>query len=294
MTATYDTRFDRYPTRTDGPAPHLERTDPTVWGEVGTAALASFDADGYAILDGLLDRAEVADVAAEIERMTGDPELMLDERVVIERESNRVRSIFEVHKLSVLIANLLRESRIAGMARQVLGSEVYIHQSRINYMPGLRGAGFYWHSDFETWHAEDGMPAPRAVSLSIALTDNFPFNGSLMVMPGSHRTFVPCQGQTPAQHYRDSLREQQIGVPSEADITDLANRHGIAQFTGRAGSALLFDSNIMHGSPNNITPFPRSNLFIVFNSVDNTLTDPYAATTPRPTYIGSRDFTPVM
>lgn len=29
-------------------------------------------------------------------------------------------------------------------------------------------------SDFETWHAEDGMPVPRAVSLSIALTDNYP------------------------------------------------------------------------------------------------------------------------
>ncbi|MBF6371078.1 phytanoyl-CoA dioxygenase family protein, partial [Nocardia puris] len=111
---------------------------------------------------------------------------------------------------------------------------------------------------FETWHAEDGMPAPRAVSLSIALTDNYPFNGSLMVMPGSHRTFVPCVGATPADHYRESLREQEIGVPSTEDITVLAQRYGITQFTGRAGSALLFDSNIMHGSANNITPFPRS------------------------------------
>ncbi|MEV6066513.1 ectoine hydroxylase [Nocardia sp. NPDC052001] len=285
--------IDRYPTRTAGPAPHLERIDPTVWGEIGTPALSNFESDGFAILDDLLEREEVADVAAELGRMTRDPELMLDERVVIEKGSNRVRSIFEVHKLSAVISNLVRESRIAGLARQVLGSEVYIHQSRINYMPGLRGAGFYWHSDFETWHAEDGMPAPRAVSLSIALTDNYPFNGSLMVMPGSHRTFVPCQGETPDANYRNSLREQEIGVPSEADITELANKHGITQFTGRAGSALLFDSNIMHGSSNNITPFPRSNLFIVFNSVENTLTAPFAAPAPRPTHIGNRDFRPI-
>jgi ectoine hydroxylase len=93
-----------------------------------------------------------------------------------------------------VIAELIRDPRILERARQLLGSEV-----------------FYWHSDFETWHAEDGMPAPRAVSMSLALTANFTFNGGLMVMPGSHRTFVPCIGETPADHYKASLKEQEIG-----------------------------------------------------------------------------------
>nr|WP_285506503.1 phytanoyl-CoA dioxygenase family protein [Actinokineospora sp. NBRC 105648] len=175
-------------------------------------------------------------------------------------------------------------------ARQVLGSEVYVHQSRVNYLPGFRGRGFYWHSDFETWHAEDGMPTPRAVSMSIALTANHPFNGGLMVIPGSHRTFVPCVGETPVDHYRASLREQEIGVPGQAHLTRLAVEHGIDQFTGTAGSALLFDANLMHGSGNNITPFPRSNIFVVFNSVENTLVEPYAAPAPRPDFIAARWF----
>ncbi|MEC3919060.1 ectoine hydroxylase [Nocardia sp. CDC160] len=293
MTVSSTERIDRYRTRTVAGTPPIVRDDPTVWGEIGTPALADFDENGYAILEGLLDPYEVADVAGEIQRMTSDPDLVLDDRVIIERDSHRVRSIFDVHKLSQPIADLVRESRIAGLARQVLGSEVYLHQTRVNYMPGFTGTGFYWHSDFETWHAEDGMPTPRAVSLSIALTDNYPFNGSLMVMPGSHRTFVPCQGETPADHHRVSLRGQEIGIPSQAAITDLAEKHGIAQFTGRAGSALLFDSNLMHGSAGNITPFPRSNLFLVFNSVENTLLEPYAAPHPRPEYLASRDFTPL-
>jgi len=293
-----DNRIDRYPTRTQGPAPLAERTDPTVWGRIESGSpdgvsSADFDTNGYVIIDELLTPAEVAEYTEEAERLAGDPELRLDERVIIEKKSNRVRSIFQVHRISQKVAALARDPRVAGLARRVLGSEVYIHQSRVNYMPGFEGAGFYWHSDFETWHAEDGMPAPRAVSLSIALTDNYPFNGSLMVMPGSHRTYVPCQGATPADHYRESLQEQQIGVPSHAHITELANRHGIAQFAGARGSALLFDSNIMHGSANNITPFPRSNIFLVFNSVENTLTTPYSAPMPRPTYIASRDFEPV-
>ena len=137
------------------------------------------------------------------------------------------------------------------------------------------------------------MPLPRAVSCSIALTPNYPFNGGLMVMPGSHRTFIPGVGFTPENNHASSLKEQTVGVPSEAAITRMAAEHGIDQFTGPAGSALWFDSNIMHGSGNNITPFPRSNIFLVFNSVENALEEPYAAPAPRPGYIGSRDFTPL-
>ncbi|NKY84780.1 ectoine hydroxylase [Nocardia veterana] len=288
-----DSRIDRYRTRTAVAVPPVERTDPTVWGTVTSPELKNFDADGYAVIDELLSPMEVADIAAEIDRLAADPILRADERVIIEKKSNSVRSIFEVHKISALVAELVRDERVVGLARQVLGSDVYIHQSRVNYMPGFEGAGFYWHSDFETWHAEDGMPSPRAVSLSIALTDNYPFNGSLMLLPGSHRLFMPCQGETPEEHYRESLREQQIGVPAQEDLAELADKYGIAQFTGARGSALLFDSNIMHGSANNITPFPRSNVFLVFNSVENTLEDPYSASRARPTYIAARDFTPV-
>ena len=288
-----DSRIDRYRTRTTTQVPPMERIDPTVWGRVTSPVLANFDADGYAIVDRLLSPEEVADFSVEVDRLASDPERRSDERVIIEKESNRVRSIFEIHKISRAVADLVRDERVVGLARQVLGSEVYIHQSRVNYMPGFEGGGFYWHSDFETWHAEDGMPSPRAVSLSIALTDNFAYNGSLMVMPGSQRTFVPCRGQTPTEHYRESLREQEYGVPTHDHITALANKHGIAQFVGTRGSALLFDSNMMHGSANNITPFPRSKIFVVFNSVENALQDPYDAAEYRPTYIAARDFDPI-
>ncbi len=289
---------DRYPTRVGASSALLERTDPTVWpgAESGPATgeeLATHDAKGFHVVDGLLSPAEVHAYSQELDRLTRDPWVRADERTIIEKKSDEVRSIFEVHKTNDLIANLVRDPRLLARARQILGSEVYVHQSRINYMPGYRGSGFYWHSDFETWHAEDGMPAMRAVSVSIALTDNYPFNGSLMIMPGAHRTFISCVGETPEDNYKSSLKEQQVGVPSEEEITGLAYEHGIELFTGSAGSALWFDCNCMHGSANNITPFPRSNIFVVFNSVENTLVQPYAAEHARPGFVAARDFTPV-
>jgi ectoine hydroxylase len=48
----------------------------------------------------------------------------------------------------------------------------------------------------------------------------------------------------------------------------------------------------MHASNGNVSPYPRSNIFIVFNSVENTLVEPFGADQPRPDYIGVRDFTP--
>lgn len=288
---------DPYPTRTSSRPRRIERTHPTVWpgrtGPISPDDLASHARNGFHIIPGLLDGEEAQRYREELGRLSTDPRVKADERTVIEKTSREVRSIFEVHKISDRIGELVTDPRVLGRAQQILGSEVYVHQCRINYMPGFTGAGFYWHSDFETWHAEDGMPAPRAVSISIALTDNYPFNGGLMIMPGSQQTYACCFGQTPDGNYKESLREQDIGTPDHNTLRAMAHKYGIEQFTGPAGSALMFDCNVMHGSGNNITPFPRSNIFIVFNSVDNTLVAPYAAPAPRPTFVANRDFTPV-
>ncbi len=92
-----------------------------------------------------------------------------------------------MHRISEVFAALVRDERVVGRARQILGSDVYVHQSRIN-VDRAGASGFYWHSDFETWHAEDGLANMRTVSVSIALTENHDTNGGLMIMPGSRRT----------------------------------------------------------------------------------------------------------
>jgi ectoine hydroxylase len=289
---------DRYPTRVAPPVSVVPRRDPVVYsagsGPLRPDDLRHFQRDGYVVREHLLDDATVDLLRDEVERMAGDPVLASSERVVSEPGGDAVRSIFEVHRLSALIARVVVDRRLVAAARQVLGSDVYVHQSRVNRKPGFAGRGFSWHSDFETWHAEDGMPAPRAVSIAIALTPNYVHNGSLMIIPGSHRTFVPTVGSTPEDHYRSSLRDQEIGVPDEVSLAALVEAGGgVTVVTGEPGSAVMFDCNAMHGSSNNITPYPRTNLFVVYNSVDNSLTEPFAAPAPRPEFIASRAFTPV-
>ncbi|WP_093796902.1 ectoine hydroxylase [Streptomyces sp. Wb2n-11] len=300
MTTLYNHRrtTDLYPTRgrTEAMVP---RRDPVVWsapdtpGPLERAKLLDFEHTGFTTVDALLDSDEVALYRAELDRLVRDPVVRADERAVVEPKSRDIRSVFEVHRISEVFASLVRDERVVGAARQILGSDVYVHQSRINVKPGFGASGFYWHSDFETWHAEDGLPHMRAVSVSISLTDNHTTNGSLMIIPGSHRTFLSCAGETPEDNYKKSLRMQETGTPSNEAITALSDPNGIRLITGRAGSATWFDCNCMHGSGDNITPYPRSNVFIVFNSAENAAVEPFAAPARRPAFVAARDFTPV-
>ncbi|AYN42001.1 ectoine hydroxylase [Streptomyces dangxiongensis] len=295
---TTATVTDLYPTRGTSEVA-VPRRDPVLWGSpdtpgpVPTAELQAYERDGFLTVDQLITPDEVEVYRRELDRLVADPAIRADERSIVEPRSQEIRSVFEVHRISEVFANLVRDPRVVDRARQILGSDVYVHQSRINVKPGFGASGFYWHSDFETWHAEDGLPNMRTVSVSIALTEDHDTNGGLMIMPGSHRTFLGCAGAAPEDNHKKSLQMQDAGTPSDEALTALAGEHGIRLFTGPAGSATWFDCNCMHGSGDNITPFPRSNVFIVFNSVENTAVEPFAAPVPRPEFIGARDFTPV-
>jgi len=293
---------DTYESRVTKDAAIITRRDPVVYSDltsdtgsgVSREQLEDFKRDGFMLLEGFLSARETSALLAEAERTAHDPKIASRNEAIREPGSDIVRSVFRVHKINATLSRLSRDRRLVNIAKQIVGSDVYIHQSRANLKPGLFGKEFYWHSDFETWHVEDGMPAMRAVSCSILLTDNNECNGPLMIMPGSHQYFISCVGETPDDHYKKSLRKQEYGVPDPDSLRFLADQGGIRSMTAPAGSVVFFDCNAMHGSNSNISPYPRSNLFFVYNSVENVLNSPKYGLTPRPEHVATReDFAPI-
>ena len=284
---------DLYPTRLEQEA-WLERRDPVVWGRwtpdapLTRAQTDSFETDGFLVLEDLFSPEEVAALQLESSTLRRGGAALKAENVVREPDSEAVRTVFRLDEESEVFRQLACDSRIAGKVRFLLDDDLYLHQSRLNYKPGFTGKEFYWHSDFETWHAEDGMPRMRAISASILLTDNSALNGPLMLMPGSHRTYVSCAGETPQDNHLSSLRRQEVGVPSHAALQRLAERFGLTHGAGKAGTVILFDCNTRHGSNGNITPFPRSNAFFVYNAWSNRVVAPFAAPAPRPDFLSNR------
>lgn len=285
---------DLYPSRRENCARLLPRQDPVVHGRwterspLSRSQTDQFEQKGYLVLDGLFGTDEIDLLQSEAAHLLADPGALKAETLITERGSEEVRSIFDIHRQSPVMERLVADQRLSDVARFLLGDEVYIHQSRLNYKPGFKGKEFYWHSDFETWHVEDGMPRMRALSMSILLARNTAHNGPLMLIPGSHREYLTCVGETPDNHYRTSLKKQEYGVPDDAGLTDLATRHGIDAPTGEPGTIVIFDCNLMHGSNSNITPFPRANAFFVFNALSNRLLMPFGPATPRPEFVAAR------
>jgi ectoine hydroxylase len=286
---------DIYPSRVGGEARLLERVDPVVHAN-GTAEsplsvqeIQEYAQKGFLVTEPLFTRQELAVLIKELERLRRDEAGVPDEAVIREPGSNAVRSVFQAHKCSKVFDRLVRDARLLDVASYILGDDVYVHQSRLNYKPGFRGKEFYWHSDFETWHVEDGMPHMRALSVSISLSDNVETNGPLMLVPGSHLKFVACPGNTPDRHYESSLQRQEHGVPPDEFLRELVANGGIETVKAPAGTATFFDCNTMHGSNSNISPYPRSNVFIVYNSVSNRPGDPFGTDAPRPGFLAERE-----
>lgn len=286
---------DQYPSRGQQSAGIIARQDPVVYAHNKATAPVSADLvdqyqrQGFMILDDVFSTQEVSLFQQALEQLRTDNIIRSSEETIKEPGSGEVRSIFRIHEISPVFKKLSSDHRLAGLACYLLDDQVYIHQSRLNYKPGFRGKEFYWHSDFETWHVEDGMPAMRALSMSITLTENDTNNGPLMLIPGSHMQYVACEGETPREHYKSSLRKQKYGVPGDDFLRQLADQGGIISAASRPGSVIVFDCNVMHGSNGNITPYPRSNAFFVYNALSNRVVSPFCDQNPRPEYICSRN-----
>ena len=294
-------RIDLYPTRRSEEV-IFERLDPVVFGtgepvgkdSLNLQQLEFYTQNGYLVIPNVFSPEEVDRLVAAYQALATSPDLQGKEELVLEPNSNAPRSIFSLHHYSEVFDQLSKQRRILDKVKQILNSEVYIHHSRINIKRPLNGKSFPWHSDFETWHAEDGLPRCRILSAWVMLSENNAFNGPLYVIPGSHRYFVSCAGATPENHHQVSLRKQEYGVPSLKALQHLVGKGGLAAAHGGPGTLILHEGNTMHGSSDNLSPFPRTNLFFVYNSVENLPAEqPFAASEFRPEFLGSRDFMPL-
>jgi ectoine hydroxylase len=224
-------------------------------------------------------------------------------RRILEK-SGAVRSVFGTHATNETFRRLSRLPRLVTPAMQLLDSEVYIHQFKINAKLALEGDQWEWHQDFLYWHKEDGMPAPRVLTAAIFLQEVNEFNGPMLVIPGSHRegmidvrpheNFLFDEGEA---HFGERARwmptltanlKYKINKEILSRVTARSNIFGAK---GAAGFVLFFDGNLFHASANNLSPRDRISIFVSYNSVENRLVE---VANPRPEFIASRDFHPVV
>ena len=143
------------------------------------------------------------------------------------------------------------------VAKQLISEDVYLHQ---------------WHQDFEQWHGDDGMRRMRAVSMAVLLDQNTATNAALMVAPGSHKRLLqPLPYQPNPTPQQLVFRTFTGPILPDHLMKDVSDRCGIVHCAGEPGDVVMFDCATLHGSHTNISPWPRQNLFYVYNAISNTM-----------------------
>lgn len=89
----------------------------------------NYQNNGFLQIEQLFDQTEVDFLLQEMQHMREDFATQKRPEAFTERDSQQVRSIFNVHRLNKVFANLMSDERVLNVARELLGSEVYIHQS---------------------------------------------------------------------------------------------------------------------------------------------------------------------
>ncbi len=179
---------------------------------------------------------------------------------------------------------LVHHPTLLGASQHLLDSEVYVHQSRIN-MKQMNGSVVAWHQDFGTYHRVDGVPDPRGIMIAVFLDDLTHVNAPLLAVPGSHREGLVSTAQIdPTSPDFDSVSKYRYDITPET-MKRLVERYGLETITGQAGSMLLMDMTVVHGSSVNISPLRRLVLYVNVCPIDNRGTS-----FERPEYYAARDF----
>ncbi|BCL38240.1 phytanoyl-CoA dioxygenase family protein [Nostoc sp. MS1] len=248
---------------------------------------------GFFILPECFPRGEIETMKAELSAISAEE----SPKRVLEKDGKTVRSLHGTHKTNDVFNRLTRHPSILEPAMQIVGSQVYVYQFKINLKAPFSGDIWQWHQDYIYWRKEDGLQRPQIVNAMFILEDMNEFNGPLFVIPGSHKEEMidvaahnsQKSGESPAwiSSFTSNLK---YSITQEV-VTDLVSKYGIYSVKAVAGSVVFFNSNLVHASANNISPFGRSTAIITYNSVKNI---PSPVAQPRPDFLVSQDYQPVL
>ena len=216
-------------------------------GPLNEAQIASFREDGFVIVPGLFDAAEVAAIESWADEVHAWPEIAGRHMMYFEesrtepgrRILNRIENVLPYHeKFHALAVG----PKMQGACGQLFGEPAVLFKDKINFkMPG--GGGFEAHQDVQAGWARY---ADLHITALITIDRTTRENGCLEMAKGFHRRGLIGSEWTPLTD--DDLRDVEF-VAIEAE----------------PGDAVFFDSFAPHRSAPNDTDSPRRVLYYTYN-----------------------------
>ena len=167
-------------------------------------------------------------------------------------DNPRLKRIKQPHQHSQFFWDIIKESQIEEILRDLLGDNVSLKTSKLNTKAPGGGAAVEWHQDWAFYpHTNDNV-----LALGLMLNDVDIDNGPLMVIPESHKGPV-------LSHFNNGVFCGAID-PDDSDF-DMSKA---VTLTGKARSMTIHHARTLHGSSPNNSNRDRLVLFYECNSAD--------------------------
>jgi hypothetical protein len=214
------------------------------------------DRDGYVLRERAFERDEVAEIVESCERLVADlvkdrrgrrykvgsyvfePDALTDVTLKWEGDSDVVHGIEPFAHLSPELEKWAYDPRFIGPSIDfVADDEPILFTEKLNLKRPQVGGANPWHQDYPYW--ADADDRDRIVTALLFLDDSTLENGTLQVIPGSHK-----QGQWPLR------TDQDVFGNLEMDPTAAEGRP-VRALEVEAGSVVFFGPFLVHKSEPN-------------------------------------------
>ena len=167
-------------------------------------------------------------------------------------ENPKLTRIKLPHKQHAYFDEILRNSGMTEVLRDLLGDDATLLTSKLNTKAPGGGAAVEWHQDWAFYpHTNDSL-----LAFGLLLEDVEMDNGPLQVVPGSHKGPI-------LSHHNQGIFCGAID-PDDPDF----QREKIVTLTGKAGSMTVHHARTLHGSAPNQSDRPRLILFYEIAKAD--------------------------
>ncbi|MHC4877234.1 MAG: phytanoyl-CoA dioxygenase family protein [Planctomycetota bacterium] len=167
-----------------------------------------------------------------------------------------IRRLKQAHSRDIVFTEWVCSSPILHRLAQLLGPDVVMplaHHNCVMTKQPNHSSETGWHQDVRYW----SFQRPELISVWLALGNEYPKNGGLWVIPGSHRmSFEP-------QQFDDALffrKDEPLNQPVLETAVPVKLQHG---------DVLFFHSRTLHAASRNENAETKYSVVFTFRSADN-------------------------
>ena len=224
---------------------------------VTSAQIEQYNQDGYLIIEGFLNQAEVSKLY----------QIAIDDKAMSKNDINVNDSTGKRSKLSLWykpgddVYGLLTrsESLVNSVDKLLYGDAAVCHfHSKLMQKEPKVGGAWEWHQDYGYWYKNEFLLPDQMMSVMVAITDANTANGCLQVIKGTHKMGRVEHG----------FAGEQVGASQR--YVDLALQTMELVFVElKAGDVLFFHSNLLHRSEANLSDKARWSMISCYNRASN-------------------------